>query len=97
MPSPRPVVLVDATLLRTVTGFYGMGRFAYDLLHGLEQTRAEVKTLKGLLPICCGCKKIRDDKNYWNEVEIYIMQRTDAKFTHDYCPTCLKKYFPGYT
>ncbi len=41
MPSPRPVVLVDATLLRTVTGFYGMGRFAYDLLHGLEQTRAE--------------------------------------------------------
>jgi glycosyltransferase involved in cell wall biosynthesis len=41
MTSPRPVVLVDATLLRTVTGFYGMGRFAYDLLHGLEQTRAE--------------------------------------------------------
>ena len=41
MTSPRPVVLVDATLLRTVTGFYGMGRFAYDLLHGLEQTRGE--------------------------------------------------------
>jgi glycosyltransferase involved in cell wall biosynthesis len=41
MPSPRPVVLVDATLLRTVTGFYGMGRFAYDLLHGLAQTRAD--------------------------------------------------------
>ena len=61
----------------------------------LQQTLAEVKTLKGLLPICCGCKKIRDDKDYWSEVEVYVMKHTDAKFSHGYCPECLKKYFPG--
>ncbi len=60
----------------------------------LTQALAEVKTLSGLLPICCGCKKIRDDKNYWQEVEVYVMQHSDAKFTHGYCPTCIQKYFP---
>ncbi len=65
--------------------------------HDLERTLAVVKTLKGLLPICSGCKKIRDEKDYWNEVEIYVMQHTDAKFTHGLCPKCLEKYFPGYT
>ncbi len=62
----------------------------------LQQTLAEVKTLKGLLPICCGCKKIRDEKNYWSEVEVYIMQHTGAKFTHGMCPECVRKYFQGY-
>ncbi len=63
----------------------------------LEQTLAEVKTLKGFLPICAGCKKIRDDKDYWNEVEVYIMEHTAAKFTHGMCPECVEKYFPGYS
>ncbi len=62
----------------------------------LTTTLSEVKTLKGLLPICCGCKKIRDDKNYWQEVEVYVMAHTDATFTHGYCPACIQKYFPGY-
>lgn len=61
----------------------------------LKQTLAEVRTLKGLLPICCSCKKIRDDQGYWNEVEAYIMKRTDAVFSHGYCPQCLAKYFPS--
>ncbi len=61
----------------------------------LQAALAEVKALKGLLPICCGCKKIRDDRDYWSEVEVYLMKHTDAKFTHGYCPTCLEKYFPG--
>lgn len=62
----------------------------------LQQALAEVKTLKGLLPICCGCKKIRDDHGYWSEVEVYVSRQTDAKFTHGYCPQCLEKYFPGF-
>ncbi len=62
----------------------------------LQQALAEVKTLKGLLPICCGCKKIRDDKGYWSEVEVYVMKHTDAKFTHGLCPECVTKYYPGY-
>lgn len=61
----------------------------------LQQTLAEVKTLKGLLPICASCKKIRDEKDYWSEVEVYVMKHTDAEFTHSLCPTCVEKYFPG--
>jgi AmiR/NasT family two-component response regulator len=60
----------------------------------LQQALAEVKTLTGLLPICSGCKKIRDDQGYWKQVEVYIMQHTEAKFTHGLCPECLDKYYP---
>jgi len=52
---------------------------------------AEVKTLSGLLPICACCKKIRDDRGYWNRIESYIMQRSNASFSHGYCPACAIK------
>ena len=52
--------------------------------------QTEVKQLAGLLPICSHCKKVRDDQNYWQQVESYIAKRTDAKFTHSYCPDCMK-------
>ena len=64
------------------------------LIGELQKTLAEVKTLGGRLPICSGCKKIRDDKGYWNQVEVYIQQHTDAKFSHGMCPECIKKYYP---
>lgn len=57
----------------------------------LLSLQSAVKQLSGLLPICCVCKKVRDDKNYWQQVESYIVQRTDAKFSHGYCPDCFKK------
>ncbi len=50
--------------------------------------QSQVKQLSGLLPICCVCKKVRDDQNYWQQVESYIVKRTDAKFSHGYCPDC---------
>ena len=53
--------------------------------------QSQVNQLSGLLPICCVCKKVRDDKNYWEQVESYISKRTDARFSHGYCPDCLKK------
>lgn len=53
--------------------------------------QTEVKQLAGLLPICSHCKKVRDDRNYWQQVESYIAERTDAKFTHSYCPDCMKE------
>lgn len=49
---------------------------------------AEIKTLKGCIPICSSCKKIRDDEGYWNQVEEYIGKHADATFTHGLCPTC---------
>ncbi|MFP4547326.1 MAG: response regulator [Fidelibacterota bacterium] len=62
----------------------------------LRQALDEVKTLKGLLPICAKCKKVRDDEGYWQSVEKYISQKTEAKFTHSICPDCLKDLYPEY-
>ncbi len=60
----------------------------------LEGSLAHIKTLQGLLPICAGCKKIRDSKGYWNQVEVYIRERTDATFSHGLCPTCMETLYP---
>jgi PAS domain S-box-containing protein len=54
----------------------------------------EIKTLSGFLPICASCKKIRDDKGYWNQIEAYIQQHSDAQFSHAICPACAKKLYP---
>jgi hypothetical protein len=53
-----------------------------------------VKSLSGLLPICASCKKIRDDKGYWDQVESYISKHSEATFTHGICPDCIKKWYP---
>jgi len=54
----------------------------------LKNAREEIKKLKGIIPICCNCKKIRDDRGFWEMVETYIEDRTDAEFTHGICPEC---------
>lgn len=53
--------------------------------------QSQVKHLAGLLPICALCKRVRDDQNYWHQVESYVASHTDATFTHSYCPDCFKK------
>lgn len=65
------------------------------LISELQEALAKVKTLSGLLPICSSCKKIRDDKGYWNQIETYIRQRSEAEFTHGICPKCAKMLYPG--
>jgi len=62
----------------------------------LSNALAQVKQLKGLLPICMFCKKIRDDGNYWQQVEDYVAQHTQADFSHSICPDCLEKHYPEY-
>jgi hypothetical protein len=62
----------------------------------LENALVEVKTLSGLLPICSHCKKIRDDKGYWNQIEVYIHEHSDVRFSHGICQECIKKYYPDY-
>ena len=64
------------------------------LIMELTEALANVKTLSGLLPICSSCKKIRDDKGYWNRLETYIETRTEADFTHGICPDCARKLYP---
>ena len=63
------------------------------LIVELQEVLAKVKTLSGLLPICSSCKKIRDDKGYWNQIETYIRQRSEAEFTHSICPNCAKMLY----
>jgi hypothetical protein len=59
----------------------------------LQSALAEIKTLSGMLPICCSCKKIRDDKGYWNQLESYISEHSDVLFSHSYCPECAEKFY----
>ena len=64
------------------------------LIAELQKSLTEVKTLSGLLPICSWCKKIRDDKGYWNQLESYISQHSGVDFSHGVCPDCLRKHYP---
>ena len=62
----------------------------------LQQALAHVKKLSGLLPICASCKKIRDDRGYWLQVEEYIRDHSEAQFSHGICPECAKKLYPDF-
>ncbi len=64
------------------------------IIEDLQKALAEIKTLSGLLPICSNCKKIRDDKGYWNQLETYLRKHSDIEFTHGICPECSKKLYP---
>jgi len=57
----------------------------------LQATLDNVRRLRGLLPICAYCKRIRDDRNYWQRVEVYVSEHTDATFTHGICPSCFEE------
>ena len=67
---------------------------AEELVVSLEKALGDVKMLSGLLPICAGCKKIRDDKGYWNRIETYISEHSEAMFSHGLCPDCAKELYP---
>jgi sigma-B regulation protein RsbU (phosphoserine phosphatase) len=62
----------------------------------LKQALAEVRTLKGIVPICANCKNVRDDQGYWNRVESYLNEHTEADFTHAVCPDCMKRLYPQF-
>lgn len=60
-----------------------------------HKTEKELKTLRGILPICASCKKIRDDKGYWAQIETYIREHSEVEFSHSLCPDCAKKLYPN--
>ena len=83
----RPIdVLLDEQGERVVGLQLGLA----DRVRELETALGQVKQLKGLLPICGYCKKVRDDRNYWQRVETYISAHSDARFSHGICPDCWK-------
>ena len=68
----------------------------HSIKYAIERHKllAQIKTLRGLLPICSSCKKIRDDAGYWNEIEQYVKEHSEADFSHSFCPDCMKKLYP---
>lgn len=103
-------VLLSATVVRDSDGNYVMSRtIIYDLTERkksddelkkinkeLQDALAKVKQLKGLLPICASCKKIRNDKGFWDSIEKYISEHSEAEFTHSICLDCAQKLYPEY-
>jgi PAS domain S-box-containing protein len=81
-------------IIRDITERKRMEEEREKLIRELQDALANIKTLHGLLPICSYCKKIRDDKGYWNRIESYIQDHSGAEFTHGMCPECLKKHYP---
>lgn len=66
------------------------------LITELQNALAKVKLLSGLLPICASCKRIRDDKGYWRQIEVYIREHSEAEFSHGICPDCVTKLYPWF-
>lgn len=81
-------VLRDIT--RRKTAELAQRRLVEDLRQALDQ----VRTLSGLLPICANCKKIRDDKGYWQQIEHYLASHSGASFSHGLCPDCVRQLYP---
>ncbi len=63
-------------------------------VEGLEKALTEIKTLRGIIPICSHCKKIRDDEGYWNRIESYLHKHSEAELSHSICPDCAKEHYP---
>jgi hypothetical protein len=66
-----------------------------ELRRRVAEEMAQVRVLRGLLPMCAWCKKVRDDAGYWNQLEAYIHDHTEAKFSHGICPDCLERFNSG--
>jgi PAS domain S-box-containing protein len=95
----QPVYSTDGTLLgrratnRDITKRKHAMEEREKLVVELQDALAKVKTLSGLLPICASCKKIRDDKGYWTQLEAYIRDHSEAEFSHSICPECKEKIY----
>lgn len=73
-----------------------MERERERLIGELRDALAQVKTLRGMLPLCANCKKVRDDEGYWHQVDVYIRDHSEAQVSHGICPECTEKLYPEY-
>lgn len=94
-------IVLAAVGLGLAGAFYGgrlkaVQRREAELARRVEEEMAKAKILRGLLPICASCKKIRDDKGYWNQIESFIHTHSEAEFSHGICPECMVRLYPEY-
>ena len=89
-------ILVVALLLIPVSMLYFLRRWLEirQANQRLGAALAEIEHLRGIIPICCSCKKIRDDAGYWHEVETYFKNNLDTSFTHGICNDCIEALYP---
>lgn len=88
----REQIVALESLGRQVVMLFELRRVASEL----AEAAAQVKTLRGMLPICSFCKRIRDDEGYWEQVERYVTAHTGAYFSHSFCPDCLRVHYPQF-
>ncbi len=86
------IMLAGMVLIRPIFEFLKSAEQEQrELVSKLQEAMSNIKTLKGLLPMCAWCKKIRNDKGYWEQLDVYIREHSDADFTHGICPECMKE------
>lgn len=81
-----------ANELRTKNITAMTNEYGNNILSKIDYLMSEIETLKGVIPICCNCKKVRIDTEYWQQVEEYVRNRSKAEFTHTFCPECYEKW-----
>jgi PAS domain S-box-containing protein len=88
--------LVSRVVMNDITERKQVEQALREKAEELRQALEQIKTLRGIVPICASCKNIRDDQGYWSQVEVYVRDRTGAEFSHSLCPECVKKIYPEY-
>lgn len=88
------VVSINEASKKLKDSYQSLERKVEERTKNLQDALNEVRQLSGLLPICSYCKKIRDDNGYWNQVDEYIQEHSDADFSHSICPGCAEKHYP---
>ncbi|HET6515105.1 MAG TPA: PAS domain-containing protein [Thermodesulfovibrionales bacterium] len=88
---PEGKTIAVSVVSKNITTLKLMEEERERLIAELQEALANIKTLKGLIPICAWCKKVRDDKGYWDEIETYVRRHSEADFTHGICATCLEE------
>jgi len=87
-------IFVSGQLSRAQRKQFVLFEHEHQAKEALAEALAEIKTLRGVIPICASCKNIRDDEGYWNELEIYIRDHSEVDFSHSICPDCMQKLYP---
>ncbi|MFH2130156.1 MAG: hypothetical protein ABIK68_07265 [bacterium] len=93
LSSTLTMAMVDSTRKKTLNKLHYIRKDLENKNNELQKALKEVKELSGLLPICAQCKKIRDDKGYWNQLESYIEKHSDARFSHGICGECAEELY----
>ena len=108
--APLDVYLAMSPIKAASGELMGAASIAYDIterkkieeertkmIDQLNDTLSKVRTLSGLLPICASCKKIRDDKGYWQKLETFVHEHSNAEFSHSICPDCMERLYPDFS